>query len=65
MVIDPVAEAVTHLVVEPAHHHGPARLVALDLLVSPTNGEIRLHGTLADFDRLHPAEETPLSAPGK
>jgi sporulation protein YlmC with PRC-barrel domain len=57
VVVDPVARAVTHLVVEPKHRHGPGRLVPLDL-VDATAGEVRLRCTLADFEKLEPAEET-------
>jgi len=57
VVVDPVARAVTHLVVEPAHWRGSGRLVPLDL-VDATTGEIRLRCTLADFEKLDPAEET-------
>ncbi len=57
VVIDPVARTVTHLVVEPAHRSGLARLVPLDLVdVNPE--AIRLRCSLADFDRLDAAEET-------
>ena len=57
VVVDPLARAVTHLVVEPKHRHGSARLVPLDL-VDATTGEIRLRCSLAEFERLAPAEET-------
>ena len=57
VVVDPVARAVTHLAVEPKHRHGSARLVPLDL-VDATTGEIRLRCTLAEFEKLDPAEET-------
>ena len=57
VVVDPLARAVTHLVVEPKHRHGAARLVPLDL-VDATTGEIRLRCTLAEFEKLDPAEET-------
>ena len=57
VVVDPVARAVTHLVVEPKHRHGSARLVPLDL-VDATTGEIRLRCSLAEFEELDPAEET-------
>ena len=57
VVVDPVARAVTHLVVEPKHHHDRGRLVPLDL-VDATTGEIRLRCTLAEFESLDPAEET-------
>ncbi len=57
VVVDPVARAVTHLVVEPklAHRHG--RLVPVDL-VDTTEGEVRLRCTKAEFEKLDPAEET-------
>lgn len=57
VVVDPLARAVTHLVVEPKHRHGYARLVPLDL-VDATTGEIQLGCTLAEFERLDPAEAT-------
>jgi hypothetical protein len=57
VVVDPVARTVTHLVVELGHWHGPGRLVPLGL-ADATAGEIRLRCTLADFEKLDPAEET-------
>ena len=57
VVIDPVARAVTHLVVEPKHRQGLGRLVPLDL-VDVTTGEIRLRCTTAEFEELDSAEET-------
>jgi hypothetical protein len=57
--VDPVARAVTHLVVEPAGRQGLARLVPIDLAEpGGTGGQIRLRCTLADFEHLDPAEET-------
>jgi sporulation protein YlmC with PRC-barrel domain len=56
VIVDPVAEAVTHLVVEPKHGRDPGRLVPLSL-VDATAGEIRLRCTTAEFDKLDPAEE--------
>ena len=57
VVVDPVGETVTHLVVEPKGREGLARLVPLDL-VGTSSGEVRLRCSLADFGRLDPAEET-------
>jgi sporulation protein YlmC with PRC-barrel domain len=57
VVVDPVAEEVTHLLVEPRHGHEPARLVPLALVTSAA-GEVRLSCTSAEFGRLDPAEET-------
>jgi sporulation protein YlmC with PRC-barrel domain len=63
VVVDPLARAVTHLVVEPKHRSGLGRLVPLDL-VDATTGEIRLRCTLAEFEKLDHAEET-LFLPGR
>lgn len=60
VIIDPTARAVTHLVIEPKHRREPGRLVPLDL-VEPSAGAIRLRCTIAEFDRLDPAEETELA----
>jgi hypothetical protein len=57
VIVDPVAEAVTHLVVEPKHRRGLGRLVPLGL-IDATAGEVRLRCTLAEFEKLQPAEET-------
>ncbi len=59
IVIDPDNRTVTHLVIEPRHWLQPGRLVPVDL-VDTTTGEIRLRCTIAEFDRLDPAEETEL-----
>lgn len=65
VVIDPVAEVVTHLVVDPTHPHGPPRLVPLDLFdpAGVTDDRLRLHGTVADLSRLDAAEETHFMPP--
>lgn len=57
VIVDPLKRAVTHLVVEPRHQQGAARLVPLDLATA-ADGQVRLSCTLADFDRLDQAEET-------
>jgi len=57
VVVDPVARAVTHLVVEPEHRRGPGRLVPLDL-VDAGPDQIRLHCTLEEIGQLDAAEET-------
>jgi hypothetical protein len=54
--VDPVAEALTHLVVEPEHRRGHGKLVPLSL-VDATAGQIRLRCTKAEFEKLEPAEE--------
>jgi sporulation protein YlmC with PRC-barrel domain len=57
VVVDPLAHAVTHLVVEPRHEHRHGRLVPVDLAEATTGG-IRLRCTKAEFGKLDPAVET-------
>ena len=66
VVVDPIARAVTHLVVEPSQLEGLSRLVPIGLVESASPERIRLGIGAAAFERLDPAEETqflPL-APG-
>jgi sporulation protein YlmC with PRC-barrel domain len=58
VVVDPVAKALTHLVVEPGLRQGPSRLVPLGLVVGGGAAEVRLSCTKAEFENLEPAEET-------
>lgn len=59
VVVDPVAQAVTHLVVEPEHRAGLGRLVPLDLVVPGTDAAaVQLRISLDEFDALAHAEET-------
>jgi len=58
VVVDPVARAVTHLVVEPKHRQGLGRLVPLSLVVDASAGEVRLNCTTKGFEKLDHAEET-------
>jgi sporulation protein YlmC with PRC-barrel domain len=57
VVVDPVAQEVSHLVVEAKHRQGLGRLVPLDL-VDVTDGEIKLSCDLAAFEQLELGEET-------
>ncbi len=57
IVVDPVARAITHLVVEPKGRKGLGRLVPVGV-VDVTGGEVRLRCTVADFEKLDSAEET-------
>src|SRR5580692_10411799 len=57
VVVDPIAQAVTHLVVEPKHRQGLGRLVPLSLIEDTEDG-ILLRCTLAEFDKLDHAEQT-------
>lgn len=64
MIVDPADDTITHLVIEPKHRQLPGRLVPVDLVASAA-GEIRLRCTIAEFDRLDPAEEQDLvDSPG-
>ena len=58
VVVDPVAKALTHLVVEPGLRQGPSRLVPLDLVSGDGSGGVRLRCTKAEFENLESAEET-------
>ena len=56
VIVDPVAEKVTHLVVEPEHRRDQGRLVPLDVVDAGADG-IQLQCTRAEFEKLEPAEE--------
>jgi hypothetical protein len=58
VVVDPVARAVTHVVVEPRHRSGLGKLVPLDLVESSTVGGVRLRCSTADLQSLESAETT-------
>ncbi|HUZ42042.1 MAG TPA: hypothetical protein VMU68_11710 [Acidimicrobiales bacterium] len=57
VVVDPVARALTHLVVEAKHRQGMGHLVPIDL-VSSSGAEIHLRCTVTQFEELDDAEET-------
>ncbi len=57
VVVDPVARALTHLVVEPRHHATAPRLVPVALAESSADG-ILLRCTTPEFEALPDAEET-------
>jgi sporulation protein YlmC with PRC-barrel domain len=57
VVVDPVAQVLTHLVVEPRHRQGLGRLVPLSI-AEPAPGRVRLRCSIGEFERLDPAEET-------
>jgi sporulation protein YlmC with PRC-barrel domain len=59
VVIDPVAKALTHLVVEPRNRNAFGHLVPIELVESTTD-EIHLRCTSSDFQALEEAEETQL-----
>jgi hypothetical protein len=61
VVVDPVARAATHIVVEPTHRRGLGRLVPLDAVVTAPGGAtpdtVRLRCTVAELDGFDRAEE--------
>lgn len=57
VIVDPVAQALTHLVVAPKHHRGLDKLVRLDLVKSADDHHIRLSCTVAQFQELDDAED--------
>jgi sporulation protein YlmC with PRC-barrel domain len=57
VVVDPLAQAVTHLVVEPRHRLGLGRLVPVGIAMASAGG-VRLRCSAAEFERFDPAEET-------
>lgn len=59
VVVDPVAPAVTHLVVEPKHQSGLGRLVPIEL-VEASGEQVRLSCGAAEFAKLADAQETEL-----
>ncbi|MGA2469095.1 MAG: hypothetical protein ABSG64_00205 [Solirubrobacteraceae bacterium] len=66
VVVNPVARALTHLVVEPRFRQGAGRLVPIDLVESAGH-EIRLRCSMSEFQALEEAEEKHLlpGAPGQ
>lgn len=59
VVIDPVAQAVTHLAVGPRHRRRTGRLVPVDLVTSAGN-EIELRCSKPEFDALLPDQDAEL-----
>jgi hypothetical protein len=57
VIVDPVAEVLTHLVVAPGHDEDLARLVPVDLVVSVDDDVIRLNRTKKQFEQLDSAED--------
>lgn len=57
VVVDPLARAVTHLIVEPKHRSGLGRLVPVNLVES-SGEQIRLRCGADDFAKFPDAEET-------
>jgi sporulation protein YlmC with PRC-barrel domain len=56
VIVDPVAQKLTHLIIKPRHHHGFGRLVPVGLVASGSDA-LRLKCTEAEFLALDEAEE--------
>jgi sporulation protein YlmC with PRC-barrel domain len=57
VVVDPVAQTLTDLVVAPKHHLGVGRLVPVELVEAVENDQIHLRCSMARFLELEDAEE--------
>src|SRR5947209_12738903 len=57
VIIDPVAQKVTHLVVASRHTPAQGHLVPIDLIDSAEADEIRIHGTVESFQQLDFAQD--------
>jgi sporulation protein YlmC with PRC-barrel domain len=57
VIIDPVAQSLTHLVVEPGHHEVGARLVPVDLVERIEADRIQLSCTKQQFEQLDEADD--------
>ena len=57
VVIDPIAQALTHLVVAPKHHRGLGRLVPVDLVEAVEADRIRLRCSTARFRELDESDD--------
>lgn len=55
VVLDPIDDRVTHVIVEPEHRQGLGRLVPIEL-AEPTSDDIDIKCTLAEFNNLKMAE---------
>jgi sporulation protein YlmC with PRC-barrel domain len=57
VVVDPLRQTLTHLVIERNHHERFSRLVPMDLVEAGVD-EVRLKCTIAEFEQLERAERT-------
>jgi hypothetical protein len=58
VVVDPLDQTVTHLIVEPDHREGLGRLVPLDWVAAADADKVALRRTRAEFEKLERAEDT-------
>jgi hypothetical protein len=63
VIIDPVAQALAHLVVAPKHQQALGRLVPVEL-AEVDGDQIRLSCTTVEFNELNPAEDIHVVPPG-
>jgi sporulation protein YlmC with PRC-barrel domain len=63
VVVDPVKQQLTHLVVAPTHHRGLDKLVPVDRVEAVEGEHIRLRYTKAEFGELDDAEEVQFLSP--
>lgn len=57
VILDPVADVLTHVVVEPGHHEERARLVPINVVASVEDDLIRLNCTKKQFEQFDTAED--------
>ncbi|MDQ2894180.1 MAG: PRC-barrel domain-containing protein [Actinomycetota bacterium] len=57
VIIDPVAKALTHLVVAPRHHGGLGQLVPIELVEATHDDQIRLNCDAAQFRALEDSQD--------
>jgi hypothetical protein len=62
VIVDPVAQSLTHLVVQPGHHEERARLVPVGIVVNLEGDLISLNCTKKQFEQLDSAEDTAFLA---
>jgi hypothetical protein len=65
VIFDPVADVLTHLVVEPGHHEELARLVPVALVARVEEELIQLNCTKERFEQLDEAEEVQFLPPNE
>lgn len=63
VVVDPIDDKVTHLIVEPEHRQGRGRLVPVEG-AEPHTGHVDLSCTRAEFNRLEIAEHVMIERCG-
>lgn len=57
VIVDPIRQVVTHIVVAPEHHSGLGKLVPIELVADAGSDRIELECTQAQFETLDDAED--------